>query len=483
MEKKIASIIMIPVISVGLWGCAREEKTDIQRNEYSEEAEDISRYVKTAESVTTQMLKKEFWINMQDNPTKTIMTTREIYNWCESYKMMDGDSKYGFYGYDEPDEPDIMEGKIINEIIENAFELPQTVLYHRDGSGVTKEFWTQVFENRNLSQISPMNRLRYGYTVERCNMRMAPVEELITATKENDYFCELQVSSILINEPVIVIHESADGKWYYIFSGFCSGWVESRYVGLCSNRKEWTEYGEMEEFLIVTGDRFSLEVDTNYKEISELTLYMGTKLKLVPYDNYVGGKNERVPYECYIVEVPIKDEKGRLRYIYGFVPVSRDVNVGYLRFTKENLIAQMFKVNGNRYGWGGMYNARDCSQYIMELYKTFGFSFGRNSATQAKMPFATYDVEEASDEEKKALLDEIPVGSIIYFPGHVMMYLGKVKGEYYVISATGRMLAADEKNEDEIYAHTTLITPLSIRRISGKTWLSSITKIKIIDIK
>lgn len=474
---------MIPVISVGLWGCAREENAEIKRNKYSEEAEDLSRYIKTAESVTTPMLKKEFWINMQKNPEDIIMTPEEIKNWCESYKSMNGDNKYGFYGYDEMDEPDIIDGEIVKEIVENSFTVPEVELYNKDGSVILYEFWEEVFNNRNLDDIRSKIKLRYGYTVDRCNIRMAPSAEFVSADKNNDFFCELQVSSILINEPIIIVHESCDGKWYYIFSGFCNGWVESKYIGLCTGRDQWIGYGEMEEFLMVTGDKFSLEKDENGPEISELTLYMGTKLKLVPYENYADDKNGRVPYECYIVEVPIKDEKGRLRYIYGFVPVSRDVNVGYLRFTKENLIAQMFKVNGNRYGWGGMYNARDCSQYIMELYKTFGFSFGRNSATQAKMPFATYDVKETSDEEKKALLDAIPVGSIVYFPGHVMMYLGNVEGEYYVISATGRMMAADEKDENEIYAHTTLVTPLSVRRISGKTWLSSITKIKIIDIK
>ncbi len=482
MERRVVSALMVPVISVGLWSCGTQERKNSEYYFYDmEDTADLSDYVKTAEKVNVNMLNADYWIKKQERPYDTVMTKDEILNWNNSYKAMSNGNKYNFYGYDEDTEEDFIEGEILREIIEKSFEVPSINLYDKSGNKLTKEFWKDILDNRNLFGISDVENLAFGYTVSRCDMRMVPYRELVTAEKDNDFFCEFQVSSILINEPVIVVHKSKDGRWYYVFSEFCNGWVESKNVGLCEDKNYWQELLEPEDFLMITGDKVWLEEEDNVKKVTDKELHMGTKLKLVRYENYIGDKG-RVPYECFIVKIPIRCENGKLDFAYGFIPVSRDVKIGYLEYTKANLIEQMFKINGDRYGWGGMYNARDCSQYIMEVYKTFGFKFGRNSATQSKMPFGTYDVENESEEEKLRLLEHIPVGSILYFPGHVMMYLGKAEGEHYVISATGRMRPEDKEKENVIYAHTTLVTPLSVRRISGMTWLEALTKIKIIDV-
>ena len=140
---------------------------------------------------------------------------------------------------------------------------------------------------------------------------------------------------------------------------------------------------------------------------------------------------------------------------------------------------QLFKVNGDRYGWGGMHNARDCSQYAMDVYRCFGINIGRNSGDQATMPTTTYDMESMSLDEKKAVYEQLLPGAIVYFPGHIMVYLGEYNGEYYVISATGGLVPPTSENGEILSVQTCLVTTLSTKRASGKTWFESITKIKV----
>lgn len=379
------------------------------------ETEKNSSFIRVAEDVSLDMITPEFWIDRQENPKEIIMSRLEIDIWNKEYLKTD--------------------------------------------------FWQDERVN---------DTTKYGYTVERASIRKEPSETIIPDENGDERFCRLQISSILMNEPVIVFNESNDGEWYYIKCRFCEGWIEKENVGICENFQQWQANMKPENFLVITGNREILNVDTEHTNVSEKVLHMGTKLELVEYESYCGSEGGRIPFQCYIVKIPIRNDEGILEYEFAFVPVSMDVNIGYLPYTMENLIEQMFKISGDRYGWGGMYDARDCSQYIMEIYSLFGFEFARNSASQAIMPFDGYDVKNKTDKEKIEALDKVLTGSILYFEGHVMLYLGKIEGEHYVISETARIMQENEI----INAHSCMITPLSVKRPNGNTWLSSIEYIR-----
>lgn len=379
------------------------------------ETENSNRFIRVAEGVSLDMITPDFWIDRQKNPSKVIMSGLEIDIWNREYLKTD--------------------------------------------------FWQDERVNENT---------KYGYTVERASIRKEPRETNVPDENGDERFCRLQVSSILINEPVIIFNESDDREWYYIKCGFCEGWIKKENVGICENFQQWKAVMKPKNFLLITGNREILNVDTEHEKVSEKVLYMGTMLELVESENYETGGKDRKPFHCYVVKMPIRNDEGMLEYEFAFVPISMDVNIGYLPYTMENLIEQMFKISGDRYGWGGMYDARDCSQYIMEIYNLFGFEFARNSASQASMPFDGYDISDKTDKEKIKVLDKVAIGSVLYFEGHVMLYLGNVDGEYYVISETARIM-----HEDEIInAHSCMITPLSVKRANGESWLSSLECIR-----
>ena len=57
-----------------------------------------------------------------------------------------------------------------------------------------------------------------------------------------------------------------------------------------------------------------------------------------------------------------------------------------LPLTRANLIRQAFKFLGERYGWGHDYNARDCSGFVSEVYRSMGVLMPRNTSDQARSP-------------------------------------------------------------------------------------------------
>ena len=436
-------------------------------------------YIFVAEGVTTQMLSADFWIDKYPDADKLILSAEDIRKWNERYAEDLEERWFGFYDFDEDDEPASVALSELKQVIEGSFIQPSGTVYDENGDVITDMRFKTLKVNQNILGLAEKNQIRYGVTVERTDIRMLPYEGIATTEKGNLKHCELQESIILMNEPVMILHTSQDREWYYILCSYAKGWVKAETVAFCEDKDAWNEMRNTEEFLVVTGDKVILEVDNYSSVTSELVLYMGTKCKLVKAQDYTGTGTERLPYECYIIEVPARDAAGKLYYEYAFVPVSRDVNVGYLDYTAENMLVQLFKVNGDRYGWGGMHNARDCSQYAMDVYRCFGINIGRNSGDQATMPTTTYDMESMGIDEKKAVYEQLLPGAIVYFPGHIMLYLGEHEGEYYVISATGGLIPPTSESGEIVSVQTCLITTLSTKRASGKTWFESVTKIKV----
>ena len=77
-----------------------------------------------------------------------------------------------------------------------------------------------------------------------------------------------------------------------------------------------------------------------------------------------------------------------------------------------------------------MADARDCSAYLMDIFRCFGFLFPRNSRNQMAMPGKTAVFSGKKLSEKQKMLDSLECGTVLGFAGHVFMYLGKEKGNY-----------------------------------------------------
>ena len=190
---------------------------------------------------------------------------------------------------------------------------------------------------------------------------------------------------------------------------------------------------------------------------------MGIRLPLADpggIENNLYGQN---PYTSYTVVLPTRTEGGDLEFRQALIARNQDVNHGFIPFTRENIIRQAFKFLGERYGWGHSNNARDCTGFVMEVYKSFGIYMPRNTGQQGEASFGqnTRFTEGSTREEKLSALKNMDVGDLIYVPGHVLMYIGDVDGEPYVIHDVSLFRYEDENGD---YYEGTLnsvsVTPL-----------------------
>ena len=164
-----------------------------------------------------------------------------------------------------------------------------------------------------------------------------------------------------------------------------------------------------ENFIIVTG---------KYAEINNAKLRMSTKLPVVSSND-----NE------YTVLYPSK-----IGVILAKAGKTADIHYGYLPYTKANIYTQIFKLLDDKYRWGDCaLDGHDCSSTMNAVYACFGFDMPRNTSNQEQLPYGFYNVTSSNNAQKKEILDNLFVGSLVFVSGHVMMYLGKVGNDYYII--------------------------------------------------
>lgn len=142
--------------------------------------------------------------------------------------------------------------------------------------------------------------------------------------------------------------------------------------------------------------------------------------------------------------------------------------------TKENISKVVFSALGNTYGWGGSLNSDDCSGYMRNVYKCFGMELARNTTWQSSMPMAKVNMQYMAKEEKIKFFDELPFGTILYFSGHEMMYLGCQNGKYYVISAVGTIMQPENPSVRQ-RIRSTIVNTLDVKRANGNTWFDELT--------
>lgn len=431
--------------------------------------------VKTMDNVSLEMLNAKYWVNKLTDADQTIMSKDEINQFNQRIT-----EKLPEVSFNLSNLPDSFSKEELSKII--STEIPESTSYV-DDKKLSSSYWNSLVKETNKGGIKETNYVKYGIVIKRTNMKVLPTEDIVSDDPTDPSFDQLQNTAVLVNEPIVILHNSLNGKWIYGYIQNCWGWVLKSDIAICKDKQTWLNNQQFESFIVVTGNKIRLDKNPFSKETSELELSMGTILELAKEEELPNSFDGRTLYDTYIVKIPTKDKMGMLKYKFEHIAISQDVNVGFLEYTRANILKQAFKMNGDRYGWGGMLNSRDCSSFIIDIYRSFGFKFPRNSESQAKLPCKTQDFTGVGIEDKARMLDNLLPGATLHFPGHVMMYLGKDNGNYYVISALGTIAKFPESSSKAniIKTRTVIVNDLSVKRASGKSWFEALTTGKQIE--
>ena len=277
-------------------------------------------------------------------------------------------------------------------------------------------------ENLNQGSLREKNRMGFAMIVKRTDIRVYPTAEPSINTRVHPELDRFQHSSITPGAPIGIYHFSKDGSWAYAQTAFIRGWIRTDAIALAREKRDVVTYEEPKDRLVITGDDVTVFGDPSFQQPIFLA-QMGTSY---PWS----GKRDRID----TLRIPFRETDGRLSFRTGYLPGDADVRPGFLPYTQESLAHQVFKILHQPYSWGEKIEGRDCSRLILDLFGTFGILMPRNSNLQAWVGISPGDVERNSLKEKKRTLDRsIPLATTLRFPGHIMLYLGKDHGKYYVI--------------------------------------------------
>ena len=273
---------------------------------------------------------------------------------------------------------------------------------------------------------------------------------------------------------MLIYTTSRDGKYYLARSRDCSGWIPAKDVAICKDKEEWLSAWDLpsEQLLVVYGNKEYTDESFSAPETARRMLAQGTKLELVTDLEPDQLVNNRSAYHNYVVYLPVRLGDGSYEKRMALIPETAKVIIGYLPLTEENIAMVMLNNLGDAYGWGGMMDVEDCSGLIRTVYACFGLEIGRNGNWQWNMNMEKIDMANMSVEEKRLILDEMPMGSALCFPGHEVMYLGKVDGKYYVVSTVSSIMSPDTGKR--LRTRDVMINTLDVKRANGQTWLQAL---------
>ena len=369
----------------------------------------------------------------------------------------------------------------ISKLIRSISKPHKRDLFYRDGGKIESADYDLYTANLNLNSLPDVVAVRFGMVSQRADMRTWPTDDIVFESQETFDLDRFQENGLFPAQAVAVLHESEDGLWYFVQSFNYAAWVRKEKI-VVGQQTEIFAYKNSPHFLVVTGSKVTTNFNPHAPAISELQLDMGVRLPLVDPDTLSQNVDGQSPHASHAVRLPVRDENGELDFRTALIARSQDVSLGYLPFTRRNIIQQAFKFLGERYGWGHSYNARDCTGLVSEVYRTVGIFLPRNSSQQGSSPIGETIRFSSSDstEDKLQALRSTDVGDLLYSTGHVMLYLGTMDDQPYVIHDLSGSGGTDE---DGKYEEDTLngvsVTPLSPMHASQAfTYLEKMYAIK-----
>lgn len=220
-----------------------------------------------------------------------------------------------------------------------------------------------------------------------------------------DYF---QNTALWLGTPVLITHTSLDRAWYFVETALASGWVRSEDVALAA--PGFRAQYESAALVALRQDETSLVRDGRFYGQT----HVGAIFPLHSQSS-----------EGFTVKVPGLGSAGQASIVLA--------DLGYhhaslmpVPLTSRAVADLADAMAGQLYGWGGMFENRDCSSTMRDLFLPFGIWLPRNSSQQGRSGGEVVSLEglDASAKIDVIRTQGVPFSSLIWLPGHIGLYIG-----------------------------------------------------------
>ncbi|MGN6119567.1 MAG: C40 family peptidase [Rhodanobacter sp.] len=401
-------------------------------------------------------LTPQFWVDRLAQPDAPVLDRAAIA--AQNARLLQVDPSM----HDLRALPSTLDRARVEGWIEGLSQRPDRPLFDVEGKPVSAATLDAVVADLALGAIPVQQKTRYGLVVRRAALRTFPTTLRVFSEKGDTDIDRFQETAEFPGTPVAIVHASADGQWLFVISPRYAAWTEKDNVAEGS-AAEVFGYADRTPYRVITGAVERTVFTREAPAVSQLPLDMGTRVPLatgLAPDQPVNGQT---PYAAHVLELPLRKPDGSLGFTPALLQKNTDSAADYLPLTRANIIRQAFKFLGERYGWGHSYDGRDCSGFVSDVYRSMGVEMPRNTSRQAISPALEHRAFTAKDsrEERIKAAQALQVGDLVYIPGHVMMVIGRLHGQPYVIHDTGGMsYRKADGSKARIKLNAVSVTPL-----------------------
>ncbi|MDD5456397.1 MAG: SH3 domain-containing protein [Candidatus Margulisbacteria bacterium] len=360
------------------------------------------------------------------------------------------------------------------------------------GENKLKHSIERVFQLEKLAGLQDYpNTKRKAITVRNTSLRLLPTSRPLfddfNQAGQGYPFDNLQNSGIAVNTPVYISHQSVDGSWVLAESSFALGWIPADDIAYVDD--EFVSSWEFNKFLAVvkdnsaiynTGYRYGVHAnigsifpDISYDIINNIFGFLGSLFDARHPDNDY--------YTClYAAADSNRNAIIKTGKILKTVSVKKPEKI-----SQKNIASLAVGVMEQPYGWGDMYEDRDCASLIKDLFVPFGIWLPRNGNYQANAGYYM-EINVVSSDEKEKIIQEkaVPFFTLVWLKGHIMLYIGSYENKPLVLhNMWGIKTINNEGQEGRFIVGKTVITTLEpgkelpdiykplIERVRGITYL------------
>lgn len=313
-----------------------------------------------------------------------------------------------------------------------------------------QSFFDEMQSNANFEEYATLNAK--GVTLKESNMRSFPtIRPLLknpSLAGEGFPFDYLQNSTVHANSPIFISHYSKDREWAYVFSSFASGWIRSSEFVILE-KKHIDTWQKAQQVAIIEENKPIYDIEGNFLFKSKI----GMVFALVSEDE-----------EAYTVLTVSSYKNSKPLFIKSKIAkeiATKDV----LKLNEANLATVINEVSKTNYGWGGMYEQRDCSSMLRDMFAPFGIWLPRNSSQQSKVG-RVITFKNLSDEERISIIKEkaVPFETLLYKKGHVVLYVGTYNDEIIVFHNVWGIKTKKDGTEGRIIIGKPIFSTLRLGR-------------------